>query len=346
LVEKVGEEYWHLNEMDCDDLKKTLREIQGKKPGRVRLSQFYNKGMYSHWDFSEKREYLRSLGVLDETDQKYPYLIIANYAMARPNCLDSSNIYTICCRNDCEDLMAQLEGEIGGATADPHRIAKLVAAMPSDTVEKGRSLPQDMVDRLKEIADRHGGEVPLHGRLFAQWMHHAYPLECPYPHEMGTVNPLTRGEWIKESGHESEKASTEEIMEHIAADSCAITSEGHVKCAGESAEIPWSDNEELLTWRPKPAVTKDPAVSARPQWALVTPVLACVLGAVGLAVAVRRRSRPVGVLALLVVAAFEVGLVDGTLLVIVLCVGCMVVAANIMGSKPRAAGKWESKQEV
>ncbi|OLP24478.1 hypothetical protein AK812_SmicGene48940, partial [Symbiodinium microadriaticum] len=22
---------------------------------------------------------------------------------------------------------------------------------------------------------------PLHGRLFAQWMHYAFPHECPYP---------------------------------------------------------------------------------------------------------------------------------------------------------------------
>ena len=29
-------------------------------------------------------------------------------------------------------------------------------------------------------------EVPLHGRLFAQWMHYAFPRHCPFPHVSGT----------------------------------------------------------------------------------------------------------------------------------------------------------------
>ena len=36
--------------------------------------------------------------------------------------------------------------------------------------------------RLEEFARYHSGRAPLHGCLFAQWMHHAYPRECPGPH--------------------------------------------------------------------------------------------------------------------------------------------------------------------
>ena len=35
---------------------------------------------------------------------------------------------------------------------------------------------------MEQVASHHGGKVPLHGRLFAQWLHHAFPRECPYPH--------------------------------------------------------------------------------------------------------------------------------------------------------------------
>ena len=42
--------------------------------------------------------------------------------------------------------------------------------------------------RLDEIASLHAGPVPLHSRLFRQWMHHAYPRECPYPHEAGDLS--------------------------------------------------------------------------------------------------------------------------------------------------------------
>jgi len=36
--------------------------------------------------------------------------------------------------------------------------------------------------------------VPLHGRLFTQWLHFAFPHECPYPHitqKDGAGNALT-----------------------------------------------------------------------------------------------------------------------------------------------------------
>ena len=34
---------------------------------------------------------------------------------------------------------------------------------------------------MEMIADKHHGEVPLHGRLFSQWLHYVFPQECPYP---------------------------------------------------------------------------------------------------------------------------------------------------------------------
>merc|ERR1719482_1945603 len=54
-----------------------------------------------------------------------------------------------------------------------------------------------MMRRLETVADRNGGMVPLHSRLFAQWMHFAFPRECPFPNAAGTTNPLTASEWIQ-----------------------------------------------------------------------------------------------------------------------------------------------------
>merc|ERR1719291_819104 len=127
--------------------------------------------------------------------------------------------------------MGHLERSIAAPSAPAGRIAELVASLRSESVDAPRNLSASLLSRLGEIAEHHSGAVPLHGRLFAQWMHHAYPLECPYPHEAGTTAPLTRGEWMKETGSESEKASTAEMMEHIASDSCSISSEGGVSCA-------------------------------------------------------------------------------------------------------------------
>merc|ERR1719382_1880957 len=156
-------------------------------------------------------EYLKRLGALDDTDPKQPSLITANYVSARPNCLDASNVYTLCCSNLCEDLMIHLEREIGQSTAPPEVIAALVSDLASDTVAVPRELPPALLSRLHEIAALHGGEVPLHGRLFSQWMHHAFPLECQYPQQLSTEDVLTPSHW-QERGH---SATAEEKAHYI-----------------------------------------------------------------------------------------------------------------------------------
>jgi len=212
--------------------------------GRVSLSDFYRKGLHSHWNFNERADYLRQLGALDESDPTMPRVIGPNYLGARTNCLEASSLYAVCCRNECEDLMLYLEGAIAAPTAEPERIAQLVAALPSDSVAAPRELPTALFGRLQEVASQNGGLVPLHGKLFAQWMHHAYPRECPFPHPAGTVSPLTPNEWMKEMGLENAKASAEEMQTQVASDTCSGTG-----ACSEARELPWSSTEELLVSR-------------------------------------------------------------------------------------------------
>merc|ERR1719277_1940466 len=100
----------------------------------------------------------------------------------------------------CEALLGALERHIAAPDAMPARIVEIVSSMPSTTVPAPRSLPGKLVDRLEEIASQHGGKVPFHGRLFAQWLHHAYPRECPYPQLSGTAKPVTQREWKERTG--------------------------------------------------------------------------------------------------------------------------------------------------
>merc|ERR1719428_2549109 len=58
-----------------------------------------------------------------------------------------------------------------------------------------------LVGQLDKIASAHGGQVPLHGRLFAQWLHYVFPQQCPFPHKTGdasTARPheFTGGDFI------------------------------------------------------------------------------------------------------------------------------------------------------
>jgi len=246
MAQVIGEQYYRLNDLECRSLKGTMGELEGRA-GRVRLPAFYKKSLYSHWEFDERPEYLRFVGALDESEPGSPAVILPNYLSARTNCLEASSLYALCCRNECEDLLGHLERKVGAPQAPEMEVARLVAALPSDTVEAPRFLSSAVLGRLSEIAASNGGLVPLHGRLFAQWMHHAFPRECPYPHEAGTTSPQTPDEWLQRFG-ETHKLPREEMQRRVDEDTCALEPElgPAAGCGGDSEELPWSGAEELL----------------------------------------------------------------------------------------------------
>lgn len=151
--------------------------------------------------------------------------------------------------------MGHLEREIAAPVAEADRIAALVAALPSDTVQAPRILSERIIGRLKEVAASNGGQVPLHGRLFAQWMHHAFPRECPHSHESGTTNPQTPDEWMKAAGQESSKHSEAELLRHVESEEPQQQLQQKRPRAEENREeqeeqeLPWSEAEELLVTR-------------------------------------------------------------------------------------------------
>jgi len=154
--------------------------------------------------------------------------------------LQATSIYAICCRNECEDLMTQIEKAIAAPTAKPQQIADAVRSLSSPTVAAPREIAANLMSRLEDIAARHGGEVILHGRLFNQWMHHAYPSECPFPHEAGKLEPMNSEKWL----NEKLEASEEERQAHLDADTCSA----ECAAAAYTAELPWSDTEELVSF--------------------------------------------------------------------------------------------------
>jgi len=146
--------------------------------------------------------------------------------------------------------MAPIEQHIGAHEATTDRILEVVANLPSSTVSAPRKLSQDLHDRLEDIANHHSGTVPLHGRLFAQWLHHAYPRECPYPHETGSKNPMTADQWLVER-QKPVSSSKDEIRKYVeraeAAAPSIETSEGKANTASsEAPKLPWSPAEELI----------------------------------------------------------------------------------------------------
>lgn len=241
VVEEIGERYGRWQDSECKDLKDTLMKMSHGNNGRVLIKDFYQSALDGNWQFSESVDYLRELGSLDESDPHMLSVVIPNYVNSHSNCLASSSIFSVCCINECESLMAHLERKIEAHEAPASRILELVGSLPSATVAAPRELSKELRDRLEDVADHHAGMVPLHGRLFAQWLHHAFPHECPYPHASGKTNPMTPSEWMEAKGQET--TATAEQMQGL----IDQHSSGSHASAKKSATLPWTHEEELVT---------------------------------------------------------------------------------------------------
>merc|ERR1719410_3048708 len=215
VVEQVSERFGRFQNQECVDLKELLVKLEGSHgSGRVRLGDFYS-GQDFH--FSESVDYLRQLGALDESNKENLQVIIPNYLNAPSNCIASSAYYGVCCIDECEEFVSELERKLQAPTASPAEVAAVVHMQPAHlqaaSAARNTTLSKAILEKLQEVADHHGGRVPIHGRLFAQWLHIVYPRECPYPHVSGTIQPKTAKEW-KASG-KTVNALQEEKQQYI-----------------------------------------------------------------------------------------------------------------------------------
>jgi len=243
IAERVGERFGRFQDLECKQIRSSLYAIEESGTGRVRLSDFYKPALDGSWQFQESQKYLRQLGALDESDPQNPRVIIANYISSPSNCIASSSFYSVCCIDECEGLLGHLEQQIAAPEATAEQIVRLVTKMPSSSMVAPRVLSKTLLNRLLAIDEEHGGKVPLHGRLFAQWMHHAFPRECPYPHVAGTTNPQTPDEWLDSTGEDT-TASMEDIQALL--DNAQNSSQEEL----DADFLPWSPEEELLVVRP------------------------------------------------------------------------------------------------
>jgi len=237
-MQELTLKYGHLQAMDCRAHKNQLMDLEMKGTGRVPLTKFYSGMGDEDWPFVEKESYLRSLGALDETDPKRPSVVIPNYLNGLSNCLTPSAFYSVCCVNECEGLMSHVEKAIAAPEGEPARILDFVSKLASDTVEAPRNLSAVQTARLHEIAQHHAGLVPLHGRLFAQWMHHAFPRECEFPHVSGTTSPEIPDDWNHRTGSDI-YANDHEIRKYL------INSDSEAPALHADA-LPWNAVEELV----------------------------------------------------------------------------------------------------
>jgi len=284
VVEDLTNKYGLHAHQECLQLKHRLAQIQQGEVGRVPLHKFYGSALNGSYEFSESKSYLRIIGALDETDPLRPQVIIPNYVLAPSNCMAGTHFYSVCCINECDAILGKIEQQVGGPYGRPRQISDLVEQLASATVAAPRTLPAALIERLEEsVAQEGSGMVPLHGRLFSQWLHHAYPLECPFPHVSGGVSVEGRDRKIAHDV-ETTLASEAEMREHCAA----------AQPAADGGAAPWLPQEELFLEMPRPTPRRGRgvaflALAVSMSWAMLR-------GVGGAAVSAARRRRKIRLL--------------------------------------------------
>ena len=161
---------------ECQVLSNELQSLEAECPGHISLRQFYSSHLHQNkWQFTESLQYLRSLGALEESVQGNPRLISTNYVLGANNCVSTSQFYSQCCLNQCDGYLRKLEK----AVVMPEVAAGDLQAAITAILPEPEGASTDLAQKLQEISQNSGGKVALHGRPFAEWLHHAYPRECP-----------------------------------------------------------------------------------------------------------------------------------------------------------------------
>merc|ERR1719229_1131330 len=152
--------------------------------GLVPLERFYLSPHAESrmFNFVETVALLDVAGAIDRASSPgYPQLRIANYVLGASNCIADWLNTSVCCPNECDALLSEVASRIMTPTATPGRLLEVISNTSSSTVDAPRVLPRVLQQRLHSIAAANGGQVAIHGRLFLQWLHFAFPYECPFP---------------------------------------------------------------------------------------------------------------------------------------------------------------------
>jgi len=244
VVGNIALEFGHFWETECIRIRDILVGMDYGSTGRVATKIFYNAAMHGEWRFAESMEYLRGLGALDETSVvKGPQVIIANYIQGASNCIISQEHYRVCCHNECEDILSEFETLVGSPVATPEAILSIVKNNLTVSLDDSPiKVSSSLQSQLQEITKVNNGKVPLHGRLFSQWLHYVFPHYCPFPHKSGTTIALTPLEFGMDY-----MASDTEMSTHAKAKGTVGEEGSQAASSDDDWMSQWTQEEELIT---------------------------------------------------------------------------------------------------
>mmetsp|Transcript_125580 Transcript_125580/g.390965 ORF Transcript_125580/g.390965 Transcript_125580/m.390965 type:complete len:670 (-) Transcript_125580:52-2061(-) len=171
----VMEKFEAVSAQDCQEIKQDLSAISEGDTGRVLLSELHRKAVEGSMLFAETTEYLTTLGALEDGKGGVSVLV-PNYVYSPSNCLGTTSFFDMCCPNECEVIMQQLESRLRKPEATPAEVEGVVEQLPG-----GGKVSHDALEELDGLAHGRDGLVTLHGYHFARWLHRTFPKVCPKP---------------------------------------------------------------------------------------------------------------------------------------------------------------------
>jgi len=184
IVKDMALRYGKWQNSECEDMKGALMELDPGKTGRVAIDRFHAYPRQKTFAFTETAEYLRKISSLDESRKGHPRVMIANYLASPSNCIAWSDYFSVCCLNECESLVNELESRVQTTDVPVQKLLDAVAEISSSTVKAPRKLPEKLVGLAHDVGAIHGGVMPLQGGDFRRWFHYIFPHECPYPTDL------------------------------------------------------------------------------------------------------------------------------------------------------------------
>jgi len=156
-------------------------------------------------------------------------------------------------------------------SASPEILLGIVGNLSLVHSDGEQVVSSELEARLYSIAALHAGMVPLHGRLFAQWMHFAFPLECPYPHVLQDSRSLSPASWNSRGSY----ISTEEQRQQFNEERAVIADEDINTLA-----VHWTDDEVMPLQEPYEAWSFRGAVARGAVQLMMLPLLLEIAAAV------------------------------------------------------------------
>eukprot|EP00928_Gymnodinium_smaydae_P015098 TRINITY_DN15531_c0_g2_i1.p1 TRINITY_DN15531_c0_g2~~TRINITY_DN15531_c0_g2_i1.p1 ORF type:complete len:530 (-),score=98.31 TRINITY_DN15531_c0_g2_i1:121-1653(-) len=158
----IGEKYGEFDSDECRELKTQL--VSMGAGGSVSLKDFRQKHDFGDWKLTEDEDELQDIGAVEDAQGDKPAgIFIPNYVASKTNCIDSSRFYTHCCRTECANWMTLFQ--------DGHKD-------PADVIP-AKNLSEEVMDGFKALKRDEHGAVDVRSLAFVQWMHLAFPTECP-----------------------------------------------------------------------------------------------------------------------------------------------------------------------